>query len=133
MSALFHRVGALIGRRRIILRKLDGVRSRTVPQAARARPVSRQYVRRPANRLLGEGWVELADNPAHKRPRPVRPTPRGEGFVEEIGHRDAGLLGKPEIYVPKGDPRVAAGVLRSPRDTPCGERAEGRRRPGSEA
>lgn len=123
-SALFHRVGALIGR----VHPLDDMGPRTMPRMARARPVSHQYVR-----CSDEGRVEIAGNPAHERSGLVRSAPRDRDLVEEIGRRDAELLGKPEVYIPEEDPRVAAGILRSPRGILCGERAEERRRPKREA
>ena len=75
--ALFHRLqavadeayhqGELSAGRRGVLRGLDRHGPQTVPQMARARPVSRQYIQTLVDVLAKEGYVGLIANPAHKR------------------------------------------------------------------
>src|SRR5437868_14577915 len=62
-----HQQGEMSGARRAILRMLDEVGAQTVPQIGRSRSVSRQHVQALVNELTGEGYVEFAENPAHKR------------------------------------------------------------------
>jgi len=49
----------------------------TVPQLARARPVSRQHIQKLANDLLAEGLIRFVPNPAHKRSQLIEATPKG--------------------------------------------------------
>src|SRR5215467_8953227 len=78
LAAQLHGAGELTAGRRGILRGLDRLGPQTVPQMARARPVSRQYVQLLVNDLEAEGLVELLENAAHKRSRLVRLTARGK-------------------------------------------------------
>ena len=76
--------GGLWGMMRTL--KLQG--PMTVPQIARMRPVSRQRIQRIADDMAGEGLVEFIDNPAHKRSKLMRLTPKGEevyaGLTAEV-------------------------------------------------
>ena len=54
------------GRRGVMLSLLNGG-PRTVPQLARARPVSRQHIRTIVTPMVKEGLLELVHNPNHKR------------------------------------------------------------------
>ncbi|WP_022850738.1 MarR family winged helix-turn-helix transcriptional regulator [Limisalsivibrio acetivorans] len=56
----------------------------TVPQVARKRAVSRQFIQRLANDLEEEGLVEFIDNPGHKRSKLMRMTPAGLKKYQEI-------------------------------------------------
>ena len=49
----------------------------TVPQLARARPVSRQHIQKLANEMKAEGLIRFTQNPAHKRSQFVEATPKG--------------------------------------------------------
>lgn len=70
-----------------LLRSLAREGPQTVPQLARARPVSRQHIQMLANELAGQGLVEFVDNPAHKRSRLVRITARGRERLAEVSRR----------------------------------------------
>src|SRR5262245_25632462 len=74
LAAQLHGAGELTAGRRGVLRGLDRLGPQTVPQMARARPVSRQYIQMLVNELESEGLVELVENAAHKRSRLVRLT-----------------------------------------------------------
>jgi DNA-binding MarR family transcriptional regulator len=123
--ALFHRLraaaeqvhgqGELSAARRGVLRSLDRLGPQTVPQLARARPVSRQHIQMLVNQLAAEGHVELADNPAHQRSRLVRLTRQGKSLVEAMNHREQKLLAGLETGIPDGKLRAAATVLRAVR------------------
>jgi len=56
----------------------------TVPQIARARPVSRQRIQKLADEMAAEGLIEFVDNPAHQRSKLVRLTPKGEEAYDEL-------------------------------------------------
>lgn len=49
----------------------------TVPQLARARPVSRQHIQKLANEMAADGLIRFAANPAHKRSQLIEATPKG--------------------------------------------------------
>lgn len=87
----------------------------TVPQMARARPVSRQYIRTLVNMLADDGLVEFIDNPAHKRSRLVSLTKRGEVFVDEMIKKQKRLFSKINIGIPEMDLRNTANILRDVR------------------
>lgn len=60
-----------------LMRSLVDGGPQTVPEIARARPVSRQHIQKLADELAGEGLVEFVDNPAHKRSKLLRLTAAG--------------------------------------------------------
>ncbi len=68
-AAQMHGQGELSAGRRGILFELARLGPQSVPQMARARPVSRQYVRGLVDGLRADGLVDLAANPAHRRAR----------------------------------------------------------------
>jgi len=59
----------------------------TVPQLARARPVTRQHIQQIANEAAAEGLIEFVDNPAHKRSKLVRLTAKGARAEREMTER----------------------------------------------
>ena len=73
--------------------------AQTVPQLARARPVSRQHIQVIANEASADGLIEFIDNPAHKRSKLLRLTKKGrklharltDGFVDIAGQLSGGL------------------------------------------
>lgn len=96
-----------------VLRGLDLFGAQTVPQIARARPVSRQYIQVLVDELAAEGHVEFLENPAHKRSRLVRLTPKGKNFLDAAIRRQGKLLARLKIGIPEKDLRSAASVLRT--------------------
>jgi DNA-binding MarR family transcriptional regulator len=86
-----------------------------VPQLARARSLTRQHVQALVNGLAAQGYVELVENPAHKRSRLVCLTPRGSGLVRRIRRREEGVLARLEIPLSAGELQAAAGVVRAVR------------------
>ncbi len=59
----------------------------TVPQLARTRPVTRQHIQQIANEAAADGLIEFIDNPAHKRSKLLRLTPKGERWDAEMTER----------------------------------------------
>lgn len=94
------------------LRSLALEGPQTVPQIARARPVSRQRMQRLANDLAADGLVEFIDNPAHRKSKLVRLTPKGEAAFEEISGRIAQWTGRLARDMDAVELRAAARVLR---------------------
>jgi DNA-binding MarR family transcriptional regulator len=111
-----HRQGSFSGVRRNVLRELDRLGPQTVPQLARRRSVTRQHVQALVNPLAEAGYVELIDNPAHKRSRLVRLTPDGKDYVDEMIRREIRLLGELDVSLTERELQRAASVLKVVRE-----------------
>lgn len=121
---VLHGQGEGTSGRRAVLRELDKEGAKTVPQMARARPVSRQSMQATVNGLADDGLVEFAHNPAHKRSKLVQLTSRGKELLGEMDRREAEALDGLGIEVPEGELRQAAEVLAAVRETFEGEQAQ---------
>jgi DNA-binding MarR family transcriptional regulator len=86
-----HRKGKVMVREPGLLRHLDRGGGKTVPQMARGRQVSRQYVQTQVNRFAEKGLVEFVANPAHRRSPLVRLTGKGKDFVDAVNRRETEL------------------------------------------
>jgi DNA-binding MarR family transcriptional regulator len=75
-----------------ILQNLARFGRQTVPQIARGRSSSRQNIQVLVNRLESGGWVELGENPAHKRSDLIQLTERGEDLLAAANEREAAFL-----------------------------------------
>jgi DNA-binding MarR family transcriptional regulator len=62
---------------------------RTVADIARVMGLTRQSVQRTADLLEEDGLVEYAENPAHRRAKLVRLTPRGRRLLDRIDDAQA--------------------------------------------
>ena len=82
--------GGILG----MLRSLTLEGPQTVPQIARSRPVARQHIQRLANEAEAEGLIEFVDNPAHRRSKLMRITPKGETTYGELMGRMAAYTGQ---------------------------------------
>ncbi len=111
-----HGQGVPSGERRKVLKELARAGPRTVPQLAREWSVTRQHVQALVNRLTEQGYVELIDNPAHKRSHLVRLTPAGKEQVDEMNRREARLLSGLRTGVSEAETRSAAAVVRAVRE-----------------
>jgi DNA-binding MarR family transcriptional regulator len=67
-----------------LLRLLKLYGPQTVPQIAKLRSVSRQYIQRLANDITAEGYAQFTENPGHKRSKYLKITPKGERLYEEV-------------------------------------------------
>lgn len=110
-----HHQGEMTGGLRSILRGLDKLGAQTVPEMARVRAVSRQNVQMIVNQLAELGYVEFAENPAHKRSPLVRMTALGRKTVASMNRREAQLLSRSQLGVPENNLRAAAETLRQVR------------------
>ncbi len=117
---------------------------RTVADIARNMGLARQSVQRTADVLAGDGLVEFAENPAHRRAKLLRLSPLGERVLAEITDRQvewanglAGALGLGENRI--RDAATVLGRLRaaleqppsSPADHDRGGPADGHRHPAA--
>ncbi|MUL38885.1 MarR family winged helix-turn-helix transcriptional regulator [Gloeocapsopsis dulcis] len=83
-----------------VLRILKMNGAQTVPQIARYRYVPRQSIQKLANEMLEDGVIELVNNPAHKRSKLLRLTPKGDAVFQELSDRIATLS---ETLAEQGD------------------------------
>lgn len=88
---------------------LDG--PMTVPEIARTRPVARQHIQKLVNALAADGFVELVDNPAHKRSRLVRITRKGRAHYEGVSRRISRMTQDLASGMAVSDLRQAARVV----------------------
>ena len=79
---------------RAVLRLLIARGSLTVPQIARERAVSRQFVQKIANGLIAQGWVAAAPNPGSRKSPLLAITDEGKALVERMYAREARLLSR---------------------------------------
>ena len=110
-----HHQGEMSGALRSLLRSLDKHGEQTVPQLARDRSVTRQHIQTLVNQLVDAGYIELVENPAHKRSPFVRLTTYGKKTVDAMNRREHKLVTKSGIGVPDKKMREAAETLRDVR------------------
>ena len=87
-----HRQGEASAGRRGVLQSLDRHGPQTVPDLARARPVSRQHIQMLVNPLLAEGLVERIENPRHKSSKLIRLTAAGRRVIAGLEAREKPVL-----------------------------------------
>ena len=87
-----HGSDELTGGERAVLMELVEAGPRTVPDMARARPVTRQHIQAIVNPLMSRGLVELIDNPRHRRSKLVRITDAGREVVAGIRRREGRVV-----------------------------------------
>lgn len=75
-----------------LLRMLRDQGPMTMPEVARSRSVSRQYIQKLASELIAEGWIGLRDNPAHKRSKLMYLTKSGEQELVRMTQRLRAVL-----------------------------------------
>lgn len=107
--------GEFAGARRTLLLALYRGGPQTVPQIARARHASRQYIQMVVNPLVEQGHLEFSENPAHKRSRLVGITERGRAAAEELGRREMEFLRRQAFAVDAKHLFAAADTLRQVR------------------
>lgn len=83
----------------------------TVPGMARARGVSRQHVQQQVDALLGKGFVERQDNPAHKRSSLIGLTDKGRALIQNMRADELDALSRLQVGVSDAAVQEAAQVL----------------------
>jgi DNA-binding MarR family transcriptional regulator len=99
-----------------VLFGLDRSGPQTVPQMARARPVSRQHIQMLVNPLVERRYIKLIDNPTHKRSKLVSLMPSGRRLVERMRKRESKILGAIGSDMSEKQLRSAVAVMRSLRE-----------------
>lgn len=115
VSSEVHGQGELSAGRRGVLRSLYHLGPQTVPQLARARPVSRQHIQILVNGLLKDALVATGENPAHRRSPLLRLTSKGKRHLEAMQKRELRLLAQARLNLPNNDLSAAADTLQSVR------------------
>ena len=98
-----------------VLRGLVELGPQTVPHMARIRPVSRQHIQSLVNPLIEKGYVELLDNPHHKRSKLVGLTDRGRALLERMHAREAETFAGLASELSEADLVTAVAVLEKTR------------------
>jgi DNA-binding MarR family transcriptional regulator len=107
-----HRQGETSGPKRGLLKSLDRFGPQTVPQLARSRPVSRQYIQTIVNQLIEGGHVRFSENPAHKRSPLIELTDRGKELLDAMAGREEMLLSRLKINIPPKELEITTFSLR---------------------
>ncbi|MEN8007887.1 MAG: MarR family winged helix-turn-helix transcriptional regulator [Candidatus Krumholzibacteriota bacterium] len=100
---------------RRLLMTLRKHRRCTVPQLARKREVSRQYVQVTMNDLAERGLVAFHTNPDHKRSRLLELTGVGEELIRAVMTREGEALQQVAAGLSPGEAREAVAVLHKAR------------------
>ncbi len=121
VRSLFHGLGASVtalhagsgvsSGMRGVLESLISDGPQSVPQLARARPVSRQHIQALVNDLLAGGYVKLADNPAHRRSKLVQPSQSGRACLTALRAREAEAFKHLDLDIPTDQLEAATQVL----------------------
>jgi DNA-binding MarR family transcriptional regulator len=117
ISSALHGDGIPIAGQRGVLMDLANGGPQTVPAMARVRGVSRQNIQVLIDRFLSEGFVELIENPAHKRSKLVRLTTKGRKLTDEMTKRETEMLASLDVKIPAAQIENTTNVLRSFRDS----------------
>ncbi len=102
----------LSSQERLVMMSLRKRGLSTVPQLARKREVSRQYIQTTVNELEKRGLVALHDNPAHKRSRLVDLTRAGEESILGVMAREGEAMHRVAAGLHSEQVRDALAVLR---------------------
>ncbi len=94
-----------------LLRMLKSEGPLTVPDVARMRSVSRQYIQKLANELIAEGWLAMEDNPLHKKSRLMILTGQGEAKLVEMTERFKELTQRMAPNFPLRDLQVSVNTV----------------------
>ena len=121
VQSLFHRMGAavaqihdqgeLTGGRRGVMRDIYRLGPRTVPQMARARPVSRQHIQQQVDILLERKLVRREPNPAHKRSPLIALTDAGRALIQNMRAEELHALSRLQAGTSDSAMRDATQVL----------------------
>ena len=99
-----------VGMRAVLESVIDGG-PQTVPQMARARPVTRQHIQGLVNPLIDGSYVEYVDNPAHRRSKLVAATKKGRRAFQALRDVETHALGQLPLDVTPEEIDAATSVL----------------------
>jgi DNA-binding MarR family transcriptional regulator len=87
-----HRENSLSVSERSILLDLRKYGPLTVPDLARRREVSRQFIQATVNPLLEEGVLEARENPAHRRSKLIVLTDVGVQLIRQVMKKEGSFM-----------------------------------------
>ncbi len=96
---------------RALLERLCDSGPQTVPQIAAWLDVTRQAVQRVVDEARALGYVEVRDNPAHRRSHLVAPTVKGHDAFERLHADELTTLAKVAAGIERTDLLTCAAVL----------------------
>ncbi len=96
---------------RALIERLDDRGSQTVPQIAAWLDVTRQAVQRVVDDARALGYVEVRDNPAHRRSHLIAVTPRGRGEFQRLHADELTTLAEVAAGIDREDLLTCAAVL----------------------
>jgi DNA-binding MarR family transcriptional regulator len=85
---------------------------RTVSGIARVMGLTRQSVQRLADALVADGMAEYVPNPAHRRAKLLRPTPRGWAAIDVLRPRQHAWADRVTAEMDAGEMERTVEVLR---------------------
>jgi DNA-binding MarR family transcriptional regulator len=77
-----------------LMKSLQQQGPKTIPELARARPVSRQHIRLLAQSLTHYGWIEPVSNPEHKRSFLLQLTEAGRSALADMDDQIETTIGE---------------------------------------
>lgn len=107
---------------RSVLVELATEGPRTVPEMARARPVSRQHIQTLVNVLMKRGLVRLIENPRHQRSKLVELTRGGNSLAKTVRSREGKTLARLGRELDPAELEQAAEMLGQVRELFAGDR-----------
>jgi DNA-binding MarR family transcriptional regulator len=106
-----HRENSLSVSERSILLDLRKYGPLTVPDLARRREVSRQFIQATVNPLLEEGVLEARDNPAHRRSKLIVLTEAGTQLIRQVMKKEGAFMNGIALDLDADEIRQAAETL----------------------
>lgn len=102
--------------KRAVLLLLLQAGPQTVPQIARRKQVSRQYIQKVVNQLIEASYVTLAKNEAHKRSSLAHLTEQGKAYLIERLQHEVQMVREMVIPFPPDRLQETAHMLRAIRE-----------------
>ena len=96
---------------RAVLRMIDGMGPMTVPQLAKEKSVTRQFIQKLVNPLTEEGFLEARENPNHKRSPLIALTEEGQKRIDWINRTDKKVLSGIEFSTSTEEIHQATNVI----------------------
>ena len=109
-AALHRDTDISVGMRGVLESVVDGG-AQTVPQLARARPVTRQHIQGLVNALIDGGYVAYSDNPGHRRSKLVGATEKGRRAFQALRDVETRAFGRLTVDITPGEMAAARSVL----------------------
>jgi DNA-binding MarR family transcriptional regulator len=106
-----HQENSLSVSERSILLDLRKHGPQTVPDLARRREVSRQFIQATVNPLLEEGVLEARDNPAHRRSKLIALTDAGVQLIRQVMKKEGAFMNGIALDLDADEIRQAAETL----------------------